>query len=526
MLVLINARIRTQWEKAPTAEAVAIDGGRFIAVGTNEQILDLAGPTDPVRDMEGSTIWPGLTDSHIHLQKYALNLDRIDCETDTRAECLARVKAAAQKAPAGAWLCGHGWNQNSWPEGFGDARLLDEAAPNHPVYLTAKSLHAAWANSLALKQAGITGSTPNPENGEIQRGADGSPTGILFESAMDLMEKAIPEPGIGEIRSALERAQQTLWSLGITGVHDFDPRSCFMALQEMEQAGTLALRVLKSIPHEDFPHALGLGIRSGFGSDLLRIGPLKLFADGALGPQTAAMLKPYEGSHDRGMLFLDAEQIFEIGQKASENGIYLAIHAIGDRANFEVLKAYEQMRRYETAQHRNHLRHRIEHVQIIHPDHLGRLTALGITASMQPIHATSDYQMADRYWGKRSQTAYALGDLLRHGTRMTFGSDAPVESPDPFWGLHAAVTRRRQDGSPTPEGWYPQQRLTLAQALAGYTTGPAYASGQEDRLGRIAPGYLADLIALQEDPFDLDPDQLHAVKPVATMVAGRFVWER
>ncbi len=526
MLVLINARIRTLWEKAERAEAVAIDGGRFVAVGSNEQILQLARPMDLVRDMEGWTLWPGLTDSHIHFQKYALNLERIDCETETRSECLARVKAAARNAQAGAWLRGHGWNQNNWEEGFGNAPLLDEVAPHNPVYLTAKSLHAAWANTAALNRAGITRQSPNPKDGEIQRGADGEPTGILFEAAMDLVEKAIPEPTVEEVRRALEHAQPALWSLGITGLHDFDPRSCFIALQEMEQAGSLALRVLKGIPLEDFPHALGLGVRSGFGSDLLRIGPLKLFADGALGPQTAAMLQPYAGSSDRGMLFLDAEQIYDIGQKASENGIYLAIHAIGDRANFEVLKAYDQMRRFEKDHHKPHLRHRIEHVQVIHPEHLDRLAALGITASMQPIHATSDYPMADRYWGERSQTAYALGDLFRRGTRMIFGSDAPVESPNPFWGLHAAVTRRRQDGSPSPEGWYPRQRLTLDQALAGYTTGPALAAGQENRLGRIAPGYLADLIALPEDPFDLDPDQLHTVKPAATMVAGRFVWER
>jgi hypothetical protein len=526
MLVLINARAYTLWEEMPRAEAVAIDNGRFTAVGMNEDILDLAGPQDLVRDMEGGTLWPGLTDSHIHFQKYALNLERIDCETDSRAECLARVKIVAEKAPEGSWLRGHGWNQNNWAEGFGDARLLDEAAPRNPVYLTAKSLHAGWANTAALKLAGITRDTPDPKDGEIQRNEDGAPTGILIEAAMELVEKAIPEPTVSEVRRALEHAQQTLWALGVTGIHDFDPRSCFMALQEMEQAGTLALRVLKSIPLDDLPHALGLGICSGFGSDLLRIGSLKLFADGALGPQTAAMLQPYEGSSERGMLFLDAEQIFELGQKASENGISLAIHAIGDRANFEVLKAYDQMRHYEKEHCKPHLRHRIEHVQIIHPDHINRLAELGIIASMQPIHATSDYPMADRYWGARSRTAYALGDLLERGTRMTFGSDAPVESPNPFWGLHAAVTRRRQDGSPSPEGWYPHQRLSLDQALAGYTTGPAYAAGLENRLGRIAPGYLADLIVLPEDPFELNPDQLYAVQPAATMVGGRFVWER
>lgn len=526
MLVLINANIYTMWEEHPRVEALAIEQNRIVAAGMKDEILNLTTARDTIRDMANCTIWPGLTDSHIHFQNYALGLNRVDCETSSRGECLDRVKKAAQKIPAGDWIRGHGWNQNNWPEGFGNADLLDQAAPQNPVYLTAKSLHASWANSAALRLAGITRQTPDPQDGEIQRGADGNPTGILFESAMGLVEKALPDPTIAEIMRAMETAQKTLWSLGITGIHDYDQRGCFMALQEMEQAGGLGLRVVKGIPHEDFDHAVALGLRTGFGSDFLRIGSLKMFADGALGPNTAAMFQPYEGKSTTGMLFLDAEQILEIGQKASETGISLAIHAIGDRANYEVLKAYDQMRRFEKDHHKPHLRHRIEHVQIIHPDHLERLAALGIIASVQPIHATSDYQMVDRFWGSRSRTAYAFRDLLAVNTRMTFGSDAPVESPNPFWGLHAAVTRQRQDGSPAPEGWHPNQRITLQQALAGFTTGPAYAAGVETRLGRLAPGYLADLIVLEQDPFELAPQQIFTVQPTATMVAGRFVWEQ
>lgn len=526
MLVLNNAKIYTMVKDHPTVEAVAIDQGRFVAAGKNADVETLIRPGDTIRDMAGCTIWPGLTDSHIHLQHYAFFLRMIDCETPTREECLQRVAEAAQKAHPGAWIRGHGWNQNTWPEGFGNADLLDQIAPHNPVYLTAKSLHAAWANTAALQAAGITRQTLDPQDGTIQRDWQGNLTGILFESAMELLEKSIPAATAGDIRQAIENAQAALWRMGLTGIHDYDPRTCFIALQEMEQSGSLHLRVVKGIPHEDLIHAVGLGLKTGFGSDLLRIGSLKLFADGALGPQTAAMLQPYQGSSDTGMLFLDSEQIFEIGQKAAETGISLAIHAIGDRANHEVLMAFEQMRRFESDQHMPNLRHRIEHVQILHPDHLDRLAALGVTASMQPIHATSDYPMADRYWGERSRSAYALRDLLDRKTRMTFGSDAPVESPNPFWGLHAAVTRRRQDGTPGPNGWYPRQRLSLQQALEGYTTGPAYASGREDQLGRIAPSYLADLLVLEEDPFSLDPDQLFMVKPAATMVAGQFVWEK
>ena len=526
MLVLTNAKIYTLWKDQPQVEAVAIDQGRFVAVGKSADVTSLTRPGDTIRDMADRTIWPGLTDSHIHLQHYAFFLRMIDCETPTREECLRRVAESAQKTRPGAWIRGHGWNQNAWPEGFGNAALLDQLAPHNPVYLTAKSLHAAWANTAALQAAGISRQTPDPKDGTIQRDEQGNLTGILFESAMELLENAIPAATAADIRQAIENAQATLWRMGLTGVHDFDPRTCFLALQEMEQSGSLHLRVVKGIPHEELIHAVGLGIKTGFGSDLLRIGSVKIFADGALGPQTAAMLQPYQGSNDTGMLFLDSEQIFEIGQKAAETGISLAIHAIGDRANHEVLLAFEQLRRFESDQQKPHLRHRIEHVQILHPDHLNRLAALGVIASMQPIHATSDYPMADRYWGERSRSAYALRDLLDRNTYMTFGSDAPVESPNPFWGLHAAVTRRRQDGTPGQDGWYPHQKLTLQQALEGYTTGPAYAAGQEDQLGRIAPGYLADLLVLEKDPFSLDVDQLFMVQPAATMVAGQFVWEK
>ena len=215
----------------------------------------------------------------------------------------------------------------------------------------------------------------------------------------------------------------------------------------------------------------------------------------------------------------------EIGQQAAESGLSLAIHAIGDRANHEVLKAYTQLRRFEEETGRPHLRHRIEHVQVLHADHLNRLAELGVIASMQPIHATSDMDIANRFWGSRSRYAYAFQTLLQAGTRLAFGSDAPVESPNPFWGLHAAVTRRRQDGTPDAEGWYPEERLALKSALESYTIHPAFTAGWEKQLGRLAPGYLADLIVLDQDPFDLPPHDLYHLKPSAVMFAGEWVME-
>ena len=526
MLVLYNARIYTQDPHCPSCTAIAIENGRVLLSGSDNDVLSQAGAKAKKQDMHGQTIWPGLTDAHIHLQHYAGALQMVDCETPTQAECLRRVADRAKQTPRGGWVRGHGWNQNDWPEGFGSVQELDAAAPDHPVYLTAKSLHAAWANSAALRAAGITAATPNPQGGIIGRFVDGSPNGLLFESAMGLVDGVFPSPAVDELAQALDTAQQNLWHVGITGVHDYDRSECFAALQTLHQQGRLRLRVVKSIPLDDLPHAAALGLRSGFGNEMLRIGPVKLFADGALGPQTAAMLQPYEGQKDNtGVLLLDNEQIFEYGQQATANGFNMAIHAIGDRANHEVLLAYEQLRRYEKEHGLPARRHRIEHVQLLHPNDYSRLAALDVIGSVQPIHATSDMYASDRHWGRRSEGAYAFRTLLENGTALCFGSDAPVELPNPFLGLHAAVTRQRADGSPTADGWYPQQRLTLAEALQGFTTGPAFASGQESQLGRLAPGFLADLIVLNENPFALPAEKLYQIRPSATMVGGEWVWQ-
>jgi predicted amidohydrolase YtcJ len=295
-------------------------------------------------------------------------------------------------------------------------------------------------------------------------------------------------------------------------------------LQLLEAQDHLRLRVVKGIPYEALDAAVALGLHSGFGSDFLRIGSVKMFSDGALGPQTAAMLLPYENSDNSGMLLFDGEHVFETGQQAARSGLSLAIHTIGDRANHEMLEGFALLRAYEANNHLPHLRHRIEHVQVLHPGDVGKLAALDIIASMQPIHTISDMDTADRYWGNRSRYAYAFRSLLDAGTRLAFGSDAPVESPNPFLGLHAAVNRTRPSGYPGPQGWYPEQRIRLEEALAGYTTGPAFAASLEYRLGQLETGFFADLIVLPEDPFQMQPELLHTLQPNATMIAGEWVW--
>ncbi|MBN1145877.1 MAG: amidohydrolase [Anaerolineales bacterium] len=542
-MYIYNARIYTLDEDAPQISApqvtaplysaLAIERGRIVKLGDDQAIrAEFAGRT-PGLDLGGRVVIPGLTDAHIHLEHYALGLQKVDCETATRAECLQRVAERARSTAEGDWVLGHGWNQNNWEQGFGSAAELDAIAPRNPVYLTAKSLHAGWANTAALRLARVGAATPDPPDGRLGRDEHGNPDGILFESAMELVADAIPEPSVEQTAQAIQQALPVLWRMGLTCVHDFDRRRCFQALQILRQRGALRLRVLKSLPLEDLPHAVALGLRSGFGDDWLRVGGVKAFMDGALGPHTAAMFEPYlDEPGNRGMLFMDGGQLFEHGRKAVEAGLPLAVHAIGDRANHEALNAFARLRDLEDElaardglPAATRLRHRIEHVQVIHPQDVGRLAALGVIASMQPVHVISDMQMSERYWGPlRSELAYAWRGQLENGATLAFGSDAPVESPNPFWGLHAAVTRRRPGAGQA--GWVPQQRLDVGQALRAYTGGPAFAAGMERRLGKLAPSYLADLLVLEQDPFTCDPDLIYEMRPLATMVGGEWVFER
>ena len=522
--LLRNGVIHPRAGSSASTEALLILGDRVLDFGHGDDLAAAwTGELQSI-DLQGRAVLPGLCDAHLHLGKYARTVAQVDCETATRDECLRRVAARAARTRPGEWVLGHGWNQNDWG-GHGTATELDSVAPENPVYLTAKSLHAAWVNRRALQAGLIETATPDPPGGAIVRDGRGAPTGILLESAVSLVADRIPASAPEEIAQEIAGAQAGLWRFGITAVHDFDGPSCLRALQILHAQGSLWLHVLKSIPIEFLDQAAALGLQSGFGDDWLRLGHVKIFADGALGPRTAAMLHPYAGeSGNSGMSLIDREGILEAGIRAAHSGWPLAVHAIGDRANHEVIEGLAALRQHERRHALPPLRHRIEHLQLLHPDDLARPSELGLVASMQPIHATSDMPMADRYWGERSRYAYAWRSLLEHGALPAFGSDAPVESPNPFLGLHAAVTRRRADGSPGPEGWYPEERIPLEAALLGFTEGPAQVAGMADRLGRLESGCYADLIVLEEDPYRLAPADLASIQPRATMVAGRWVY--
>jgi predicted amidohydrolase YtcJ len=524
--ILYNGTIITQDSRYPVVSALAIAGGRVVAVGTDAEMLDLAGAGTTLHNLDGQTVIPGLTDAHVHWQLTSESLQQVDLfEVPDKQTALDRIAARVAQTPPGEWIRGWGWTQDVWPDrAFPTAADLDAVAPHNPVYLQAKSVHAGWANSAALRAAGITAATADPFGGEIVRDESGNPTGILLEApAMSLVRSGIPAPTPEQLAGWMAQAQERALARGLTGIHDFDNPSCLQALQVLRERGGLALRVVKNVNKDFLAAALETGLRWGFGDDWLRIGGLKLFADGALGPRTAYMVDAYEGEPANfGIVVTEKEEMADFVSRASAAGLPSTVHAIGDRAVHDVLDVYALVRGQEAARGEptNTRRHRIEHVQLIHPDDAHRLAQLDIIASMQPIHATSDIDMADSYWGARSRWAYNPRLQLDQGVVVAFGSDSPVDSFDPFVGLHAAVTRRRADGSPGVDGWYPEARVSIEEALYAYTFGPAYAAGMEDRLGRLAPGYLADLVVIDRNPLAIKGDDLAGIEVQATMVDG------
>ena len=519
ILVLDHAKIYTGDRLHPWARSIAIVDGSIVGLDADASAWADA-PCAVREDMDGATMLPGLIDAHIHLMWYGLSLRELDLRGASREELLAQVAARAAEVPVGTWIRGRGWDQNVWSDGrFPTAVELDGVAPHHPVALIAKSAHALVANTPAAQAAGIAAEMPDPPQGKIGRDVTGVPDGMFFEAAMNLILDAVPEPALGAVVAALATAQEHLLAAGITGVHDVDDNPAFAAFQELRREGRLRVRVVKYVRRASLDGVLAAGLRTGFGDDRLRFGGLKLFADGALGSRTAALFEPYQGEPDNvGLLTLEPDQLREIATRAAAGGLAMAIHAIGDRAHRVVLDVLEAVRPLAPQ-----LRHRIEHVQLIRPEEQRRLARAGVVASMQPVHATHDMAMADRYWGRRTANAYAWRSLLEAGATLAFGSDAPIERFDPFQGLYAAVTRRREDGTPGPEGWHPEQRLTLQEALRAYTWGAAYAAGMEDRLGLLIPGYHADLVVLDRDVFRLPPEALLETRVRRTMVGGRWV---
>lgn len=511
----------------PPATAVVAEGDRIIYVGADDGARGLCGRAgDQLVDLHGSHLFPGFTDCHTHFLQFSWRLAQVDLEGVRALDAaLAKVAAAAAAAPPGKWIIGGGFNKNAWGDGGFPSRFdLDAVCAGHPVALRSKCGHATWANTEALSLAGVGREAPDPPGGAIDRDpATGEPTGILKESASGLVWRHVPPATRDENVQALVRGQAEANSLGLTCVHDCEGADALRAFQALRAAGRLDLRVRMMVPAANLEAAAAVGLEPGFGDDHLCLAGVKAFVDGALGAQTAYMLEPYEGTTGyTGIATTTPEALDLLIGRAASARFGMAIHAIGDRANRMTLDAFAKHREVTLARG---LRQRIEHAQILHPDDLGRFAELDVIASVQPLHATSDRYTADRHWGRRARFAYPFRALLDRGARMCFGSDAPVETIDPLAGAYAAVTRQRAN-EPDIEPWYPEERLSPAEAVAGYTSWAAYAAYEEGSRGTVTTGKLADFSVFDRNLTSGDPDDILLARPVLTVVGGRVVFQR
>lgn len=513
--VLRGRRVLTM-DPGVHGDALWWEHGRIAAVGGAADIERSAPRHLPRLDYPGALITPGLTDGHAHLALWALNRRRVELAgCRTREEVVARVAAA--RAVQG-WIIGHGWDANGWaapPDRF----ALDQVQ-SVPVYLDSLDVHAAWLNSAALTAAGITRGTPDPFGGRIVRDANGDPTGVLLERAVELAIPHLPLAPDDVLDAALRDAQAEAHRLGVTGIHDVETLQVLAAFERLEAVGELRLRVLFHPPVAALGELIRNRVRSGQGSEWLAVGGVKLFLDGSLGSRTAWMLEPYSGSRDRGLPITTEQQAREAMTTAAAAGIATTVHAIGDAA---VRRALDLTTRLPPLP----IPHRIEHVQCVHPDDLDRAAAGGIVLSMQPAHLLTDIELVDRHWGERGRGAYAFRSLLQRGARLVFGSDVPVASLDPRLGVHAALERQGFSGAPR-QGWRPQEKLRFAEALHAYTVAAADAAGAGHRRGRLTPGQDADLVAWEVDPAveqDKGEAFLHG-RALLTIVGGEVVMRR
>jgi len=510
--IVRGARVWTDGALRDDADAVAIAGGRIVAVGRAGDL----GDAREVHDARGATLTPGLTDAHIHLLAWARSLDELDLTDATSAAEVARRAAAA--AREGGVVVGRGWDEHRWPEPPHRA-LLDRVLPETPVLLHRHDFHALWVNGETLRRAGITRATRDPAGGVIERDAAGEPTGVLREHAVRLVAGLEPEPGEARDRERLRRAIALLHAQGVTAVHVFEAARSRRLLRELATGEDGALRVLMHLPHAALDAALAANVKSGAGDARFRIGAIKLFADGTLGSRTAALLAPYADTGGMGMELIAPGELREFVARGAAGGLATAIHAIGDRAVRSALDAFAAA---SEARARVALAARIEHVQLLDPADLPRFARLGVAASLQPTHAISDREVVECAWPDRRDRAYPWATLFAAGAQIAFGSDAPVEPADAPRTLHAAVTRTDAAGRPAG-GWTPRERITLDRALTACTEGPSRLAGNWPALGRITPGAEADLVLWDRDLHATAPEQLRAAKAARTWIAGRLV---
>ncbi len=526
LLQNVNGYTLDQKGELQRFQALLIDQAKVVATGTTQALAKRAGDAR-VQDGEGRTLLPGLIDAHGHV----MGLGYLKAGVDLSAaksldEALAMLKAFAQRNPDAGWIRGRGWNQEVWKLGrFPTAAELDQAVSDRPVWLSRVDGHAGWANSAAMQKAGVDRATKAPDGGRIERDGKGQPTGIFIDAAMDLVANSVPPRSAAEADAALDAALTEMASLGMTGVHDagidFDSYNRY---RRYADANRLTTRIYAMIggTGEDFDRISVNGPLIGYGGDFLSVRSVKLFADGALGSRGAALLADYSDQPgNRGLLFHPQAEMTAMIGKALGKGYQTNVHAIGDRGNQVVLDSFAGA----YAKHGGkQLRNRIEHAQVLTGADIARFPDLALIASMQPTHATSDMNMAeDRLGSARIKGAYAWQSFLKQGTVVAAGSDFPVEYPNPFYGLHAAVTRQDHHNQPAG-GWFPKQALSLRQALRAFTLDAAWAAHQEKELGTLEAGKYADFILIDRDIFARPASELWQTRVLETWVGGKQVY--
>ena len=529
-LELFNGRIWTGSQRGPEAEAEACRLGRIVAVGTTAEIRPWAGAGAELVDLKGQRVVPGFNDAHVHFLTGGQHLASVQLrEARSQEDFRDRLGRFAAKLPKGRWITGGDWDHENWTPAEPPRRaLIDPVTPDHPVFVNRLDGHMGLANSRALRLAGITRTTPDPPGGQIVRDAQGEPTGLLKDAAMDAVYRVIPPPRPEEVEAALRAAMRYAAQNGVTSVQDMSATpEVLAAYQRLLARGELTVRVYGHQPLGGFERLAGIGLRAGFGNEKLKIGGLKAFADGSLGSTTALFFEPYsDAPHTTG---LPSEEMIPESKllarilAADHAGLQVAVHAIGDKANHIVLGMFEEAVKQNGSRDR---RFRIEHAQHLRREDIARFGKLRVIASMQPYHAIDDGRWAEKRLGpERARGSYAFRSLLDAGAVLAFGSDWYVAPMEPLLGIYAAATRRTLDGQ-RPEGWVPAEKISVEEALRAYTWGSAYAAFDERLKGTIETGKLADLAVLSDDLLSMEPLKLSQARVVLTVFDGRVVYRR
>ena len=528
-LVIINAKVWTVDPGRPAAQAVAVLGDRIVAAGSNADVEAWRGPKTRAIDAGGKLLLPGFNDAHVHFVAGGQQLDNVQLnDVTSREEFARRIGERAKATPAGQWILGGDWDETKWdPPTLPAKDLIDPLTPNTPVFVSRYDGHMVLANSVALRLAGITAQTPDPPGGVIVRDDKGNPTGALKDAAMDLAAKAVPQLSHEQRLRAVKRALAHAASLGVTSVQNMSAEYADIAVyNELLQRGELTARIYAAPMIMDVDDQAKIGIRHAFGGPFLRIGALKGFADGSLGSRTAYFFEPFvDQPNSRGLLSDEMQPISLMRDrmmKADAAGLQLCIHAIGDEAISTILDLYSDVAKAHGEAGR---RFRIEHAQHMAAKDFARFAQLHVIASVQPYHAIDDGRWAEARIGHdRASRTYAFRTFLNHGVRLALGTDWDVAPLDPMLTLYAAVTRATLDGK-NPRGWFPEQKLTVAEAVEAYTMGSAYAEFQENEKGSITPGKLADMVLLSQDIFLIPPERIRETKVLKTFVGGKLVWD-